>query len=356
MTSGGTKRDRPSGRRTGIRDVAQATGLSITTVSHALSGKGQIAAATRDRVLRAAEELGYRPDPVARGLVSGRTGILGLAVGHMTGKPWEGTYRPYYAAFSAGASMAAVERDYALVVVPGDPVSGLWARVPMDGLIVVDPVRDDPLLADCARRGLPVVTDGRPIDPGYEHVPTVESDLERGMADVLDHLRDAGARRVGLLSGSEPDAYTEDSERLYREWCAGAGQEPLIDAPAASEEPIEAALRLLSHPDRPDAVHGLNETYGQALLAAARRLELTIPDDLLVSVMRETDQSGTAEDWSLPLTTLSLDARRLGTEAVSLLIDVLDGRPRREVTVPCAVVPRASTRRDAGGSSAGSRA
>ncbi|WP_241741120.1 LacI family DNA-binding transcriptional regulator [Streptomyces sp. L2] len=57
--------------------MAEATGLSVTTVSHALRGKGQIAPATRDRVRRAAEELGYRPDPVARGLVSGRTGILG---------------------------------------------------------------------------------------------------------------------------------------------------------------------------------------------------------------------------------------------------------------------------------------
>lgn len=345
MSSGGTARG-PAGRRTGIRDVARATGLSITTVSHALSGKGKIASATRDRVLRAAEELGYRPDPVARGLVSGRTGILGLAVSHMTDKPWEGTYRPYYAAFSSGASMAAVERDYALVVVPGDPDSGLWARVPMDGLIIVDPVREDPLLADCARRGLTVVTDGRPIDPGYEHVPTVESDLNRGMADVLGHLRDAGAGRVGLLSGPQPDAYTQDTEQLYREWCAAAGQAPLIESPAPSEDPVEAALRLLSRPDRPAAVHGLNETYGRALLAAARRLGLDIPHDLLVSVMRETDQSSTAEDWDVPLTTLSLDARQLGSEAVGLLIDVLDGRPVRDVLVPCTVVVRASTRRD----------
>ncbi|WP_395292231.1 LacI family DNA-binding transcriptional regulator [Kitasatospora hibisci] len=344
MTTGGTSH-KANGQRPGIRDVARATGLSITTVSHALSGKGKIAAATRDRVLRAAEELGYRPDPVARGLVSGRTGILGVAVGHMEDKPWEGTYRPYYAAFTAGASVTAVERDYALVAVPGDPVSGLWARVPMDGLIVVDPVRNDPVLAECARRRLPVVTDGRPIDPGYEHVPTVESDLANGMAEVLGHLGEAGARRVALLSGSQADAYTQDSEQLYRDWCATVGQTPLIEAPAPTEDPVEAALRLLSLPGRPDAVHGLNETYGQALVAAARRLGLDIPGDLMISVMRETDQTGALGDWDVPLTTLSLDAYRLGAEAVGLLIDLLDGLPAREVTVPCTVIPRASTRR-----------
>ncbi|MGW0995664.1 LacI family DNA-binding transcriptional regulator [Streptomyces sp. NPDC002523] len=334
-----------AGRRVGIRDVAEATGLSITTVSHALRGKGQIAPATRDRVRRAAEELGYRPDPVARGLVSGRTGILGLVVGHMSDRPWASTYRPYYAAFSAGATMTAVERDYALVVVPGDPASGLWTRVPMDGLIIVDPVHEDPLLADCARRGMPVVTDGRPIDPGYDGVPTVESDLEHGMAELLRHLRESGAARVGLLSGPEPDAYTQDCERLYRQWCAETGQAPLVETPGASEEPVEAALRLLSSPDRPDAVHGLNETYGQALVVAARRLGLAIPDDLMISVMRESAESTGAADWDVPLTALSLDARGLGAQCVTTLIDVLDGKEPDNVVVPCAVVVRGSTRR-----------
>ncbi|MFI0717061.1 LacI family DNA-binding transcriptional regulator [Streptomyces inhibens] len=338
MTSRKSTRAETAGRRPGIRDVARATGLSITTVSHALSGKGQIAPATRERVRSAAEKLGYRPDPVAQGLVSGRTGIIGLAVGHMTDRPWASTYRPYYAAFSAGATMAAVERDYALVVVPGDPASGLWARVPMDGLIIVDPVREDPLLADCARRGLPVVTDGRPIDPGYEDVPTVESDLESGMTEVLGHLRDAGATRVGLLSGAEPDAYTQDSERLYRQWCGAAGQPPVVETPAASEDVVEAALRLLSGPGRPDAVYGLNETYGQALVVAARRLGLNIPDDLMISVMRESDQSEGAGGWDVPLIALNLDARRLGAESVAMLIDVLDGKAPRKVVVPCTVV------------------
>ncbi|MFD8453576.1 MULTISPECIES: LacI family DNA-binding transcriptional regulator [Streptomyces] len=336
---------RGAGRRVGIRDVAEAAGLSITTVSHALRGKGQIAPATRERVRRAAAELGYRPDPVARGLVSGRTGILGLVVGHMSDLPWASTYRPYYAAFSAGATMTAVERDYALVVVPGDPASGLWARVPMDGLIIVDPVREDPLLADCARRGMPVVTDGRPIDPGYDGVPTVESDLEHGMAEILGHLRTSGAARVGLLTGPEPDAYTQDCERLYRQWCDAVGQAPVVDSPAAAEDPVEAALRMLSAPDRPDAVHGLNETYGQALVVAARRLGLGVPDDLMISVMRESDRSTGTADWDVPLTSLSLDARRLGAECVSVLIDVLDGKEPDHVVVPCTVVVRGSTRR-----------
>ncbi|MEF9915554.1 hypothetical protein RJT17_36385 [Streptomyces sp. P5-A9] len=67
---------------------------------------------------------------------------------------------------------------------------------------------------------------------------------------------------------------------------------------------------MLAAPKRPDAVHGLHETYGQAMVVAARRLGLTVPDDLMISVMRESDHSAGAADWGVPLTALSLDARR----------------------------------------------
>ncbi|GGX98369.1 hypothetical protein [Streptomyces anandii] len=91
------------------------------------------------------------------------------------------------------------------------------------------------------------------------------------MAAILGRLREAGAARVGLLSGPEPDAYTQDRERLCRQWCAETGQAALVETPATSEDPVDAALRLLSAPARPDAVHGLNETYGQAGVHAPAR-------------------------------------------------------------------------------------
>ncbi|MEW2001059.1 substrate-binding domain-containing protein [Streptomyces coelicoflavus] len=126
---------------------------------------------------------------------------------------------------------------------------------------------------------------------------------------------------------------------------ASAGQAPAIGTPAVTEDPVEAAVRMLSAADRPDAVHGLNETYGQALVVAARRLGLAVPGDLVISVMRESDQTLGAADWEVPLTALSLDARRLGAECVSALIDVLDGEEPDDVVVPCTVVVRGSTRR-----------
>ncbi|MDP9862661.1 MULTISPECIES: LacI family DNA-binding transcriptional regulator [Streptosporangium] len=332
--------------RIGIRDVARATGLSITTVSHALSGKGRVSERTRDVVRAAAERLGYQPDPIAAGLASGRVGVIGILVEHVSSRHWEHTYRPYYAAFISGATMLAVERDHAVVVLP----TALWGKVPLDGVIIVDPAHGDPIVTECRRRGKPVVTDGKPLDPDCADVPGIESDSDETLHVLLGGLRDAGASRIALLTGTEPDSYTLDTERAYRSWAAANGNPVIIEALQPGESPAVAAERLLSRPDRPDAVHGLNETYGEALLGAARRLGLSIPGDLLVTIMCET-----AEDkhWEVPLSVLSLEAERRGAVAAAALVDLLSGEEPGRLRVPTRLVIRESTSRSGAGDTGG---
>ncbi|MFE0425137.1 LacI family DNA-binding transcriptional regulator [Streptomyces sp. NPDC058953] len=258
-------------RSAGIKDVARAAGLSITTVSHALNGKGKVNAGTRERIREIADELGYRPNPAAQVLLSGRTGVVGLAAGHRRAEAWERTYRPYYAGLTAGAMVEAVDRDYALVVVPARPGSELWTRIPMDGLIVVDPVAGDPVIAEAVRRGLALVTDGRPLDPEHAGIPYVHSDMAAGVPLALDHLYAGGVRRTGLLTGPELDSYTLDSERAYARWCAERGLPGRVVRIGDGESARDAARRLLASGERPDGVHTLNETYGEALLAVGAR-------------------------------------------------------------------------------------
>ncbi|MFF5208177.1 LacI family DNA-binding transcriptional regulator [Streptosporangium sp. NPDC000396] len=324
--------------RAGIRDVARVTGLSITTVSHALSGKGRVSERTREIVRAAAERLGYQPDPIAAGLASGRVGVIGILVEHIRSRHWEHTYRPYYAAFASGATMLAVERDHAVVVLPAD----LWGKVPLDGVIIVDPAHGDPFMSECRKRGKPVVADGTPLDPGFRDVPVIESDSDDTLQALLGHLRDAGASRIALLTGTEPDSYTLDTERAYIAWSHAHGNPVIIEALQPGEPPAAAAERLLSRPDRPDAVHGLNETYGEALLGAARKLGLAIPDDLLVTIMCETVED---KHWDVPLTVLSLEAERRGAVAAAALIDVLSGIEPGSLRVPTRLVIRESTSR-----------
>ena len=132
-----------AGERIGIKEVAAAAGVSITTVSHALNGKGRLPAETRERVRDVAEALGYVPSATARSLARGRTGILALTVARAATMPFSLADFDYFAQLMNGASTAALERGYALVLAPAAAGTELLDSVPLDGAIVVDPVRGD---------------------------------------------------------------------------------------------------------------------------------------------------------------------------------------------------------------------
>lgn len=322
-----------SRKRVGIRDVAAAAGLSITTVSWALNGKGEVAPDTRDKVQRIARELGYQPNEAARALRTGRSRILGIAVAHRESGPWEQTYLPYYRSVVAGAAIEAVEHGHAIAAIPVSQARGLEVQVPCDGLIVVDPVRGDPILASCRRRGIPVVTDGRPLDEGFEDIPVVESDVATGMRTVLDHLQAAGAERPALLTGAELDAYTVDTERLFRNWCRRNDLPGTVRRVRAGESPGAAAESLL---DRGvDAVHALNETYGNALLSAAASRGLEVPGRLRITMMGDRDAFAPDNGAAY----LSLNPAAIGAACVRVLVAHLNGLPAGNVTVPCAFIP-----------------
>lgn len=323
----------PVAKRVGIRDVAAAAGLSITTVSWALNDKGEVAPETRERVRRIARELGYQPNETARALRSGRSRVLGIAVAHLDSAPWEQTYLPYYRSVVAGAAMEAVEHGHAVAAIPFSRERGLEVQLACDGLIVVDPVRDDPVLAACRRGGIPVVTDGRPLDQGFEDVPVVETDVAGGMRSVLDHLAAGGAQRPGLLTGAQADAYTHDTERLFRDWCRRSGLPFRVHRVRTTESPVAAAMELLDQ--GVDAIHALNETYGNALLSAAAARGIDIPGQLCVTMMGDRDPFAPPNGAAY----LSLDPVSIGAACVRTLVAHINGRPAGDVTVPCRFTP-----------------
>ena len=149
----------PERRHVGIRDVARAAGVSITTVSHALNEKGGVSEETRRRVREVATELGYRPDPRGRQLASGRTGLIALTVSMPDGVHAPVEEFAHNANLIDAATSTAIARGLALVIVPAGEVS-IWDRLPLDGLIVVDPVPDDPAIRELGR-GTPIVTSAR---------------------------------------------------------------------------------------------------------------------------------------------------------------------------------------------------
>ncbi|MDF3291362.1 LacI family DNA-binding transcriptional regulator [Streptomyces silvisoli] len=349
MTAAGNHQASRSGRRlerAGIRDVAAAAGVSITTVSDALNGKGRLPDATRRHVREVANRLGYRPSAAARTLRTGRSGLIGLTVTTYGEEPFTFTEFAYFAEMARAATSAALARGYALVILPASSRHDVWSNVALDGTVVIDPSDHDPVVADLVRQGIPVVSDGRPAGNLPVHA-WVDNDHEQAVLGILEHLADSGARRIGLLTGTSTDTYTRLSTTAYLNWCERVGQEPVYESYPA-HDPCAGAVaadRLLARPDRPDAVYGLFDPNGTDLLAAARRYGLRVPEDLLLVCCSERAAYATTEP---PISTLSLKPGRIGTAVVQLLIDAIEGvgagRPVAQV-MPTDLIVRASSQR-----------
>lgn len=327
--------------RVRIKDVAAAAGVSITTVSDSLSGKGRLAPATREHVREVAARLGYRPNALARGLRDGRSRLLGLVVTKYGETAWTFTRLPFFSTVVEAAVTAAIDRGYALVVLPAGRHLELWDEIPFDGCYVVDPEAGDPVVGEMRRRGITVVTDrGNAAVAGG---PWVDTDHDVAVRMMCDHLSERGARTVGILAAGGADSYTARCVDAYRRWCAERGAVPVVERGGPDEEEVgRAAVRLFDRPEAPDAVFGLEDGHGTQLLAAAARSGLAVPGDVLVACFCEDPAAGS---YDPPLTTLSVRPAEIATTSVALLVDAIEGTADRVGGryVDCDLHPRAST-------------
>jgi DNA-binding LacI/PurR family transcriptional regulator len=330
-------------RPIGIKEVARAAGVSTTTVSHALSGKGRLPEATRERVRQIALDLGYRPSATARSLAGGRTGIIAMSVSGSEDFAVQVGDLDYFLQVINAATSSALERDYAVTLLPSDWGAETLARVPLDGGIVIDPVRSDPMVAALRRRGLPVVTLGRDLG-GPADATWVDNDHRAGTRAMLDHLVEAGASDVALLAAQMVSSYEADTLEAYTDWCAERGASPCVARVKGglSERAAYAeTVKLLQQADPPHAIYATLDRLALGALVAAEAQGLRVPEELLVAACTESDQSRHSRP---ALTALTLNPDQLAVEAVELLTDLIEGREtQRQRVVPSILIPRGST-------------
>ena len=310
---------------TTIADVAKLAHVSITTVSHVLSGKRPVAEATRRRVLEATQELNYRPAMTARGLATGRAMALGLQF------PFEGEQlllNPYFPAVLESLSAAAIEAGFTFVLLPARrseafPLDILLESQQLDAAIVVDPMDTNDLIPTLRTAGLPVVTIGRYL--GRARTLSVDSDSAGGVREAILHLAEQGYRRPALISHlTDRYSYIADIERGFRDAVGQARIRPIIERAADLSERAgyDAAIDLLGRRHPPDAIVAAVERQAIGVLAAARELGLRVPQDLgvigggnsylaraatpsLTSIDVQPDQQGSA---AVELARLAIDA------------------------------------------------
>jgi len=314
-----------------IRDVARAAGVSPATAARALGGYGHASPAARTKVSECARVLGYRPNGVARALVSRATTTVGLVVGDIE--------NPFFAAAARGLADVMEAHGYTVLLANADEdaqrerraVDVLRARQ-VDGMVVVPAPGASPgHLAELVAAGVPLVLLDRVV-AGVD----ADSVLVRNVAGAqaaVGHLVALGHRRVGVVTDS-PDI-TSSAERIegYRRALRGAGiaDDPdLISIGGPTQADGEAAaMRLLDRGDRPTAVFTANNFMTVGTLRAVRRLRLRIPGDVALVGFDDLDWTTLVQP---PVTVVSQPVAELGRTAGLCLLRRLNGergRPRR---------------------------
>lgn len=346
---GGSGRGKPV-----ISELAQAAGVSPTTVSHVFNKPERVAAATRERVLKAAAELGYTgPDPTARQLRRGRADAVGVLYTDELGFAFED---PATASILGGLSRVCGARSLSLLLVPLGPSSSgvrpaALASAAVDGFVVYSVPRGAPGLDLALSRALPTVVIDSPQDVPSASFVGID---DRGATRLLtEHLLRLGHRRLGIISSrlgttpyngpSGPDRWADAPYVIIAERIRGvhdalgdAAQVPLEERFDNTAESGAQALHdlLERHPDL-TAVCCLTDVLALGALTAAAQRGLAVPGDLTITGWDDLPEARRAG-----LTTISQPLAGKGAAAGELLLEVTSGSSPRRLILPTGVEVR----------------
>ncbi|BCW09362.1 MULTISPECIES: LacI family DNA-binding transcriptional regulator [Paenarthrobacter] len=321
-----------SSKNIGIKDVAVAAGVSVTTVSHVLNevSYARISSETRDKVRNAAEELGYGPNRLAQALRTQRTGMLGLVSEEIATTPHAGR-------IILGADEAAKARGYNLMIIntPGSAslesrqadVQALLERR-VDGILYATMYHRNVELPRNLENVPSVLVDSVAIGG---NITAVVPDEDGGARAAVGALLDAGHTRIGFINNTDDVPATRQRLQAFRAMLTEAGLDG--DAAPVESEVSEvhggyaAAKRILSREDRadvPTALFCYNDRMAMGAYRAAAELGLSIPKDL--SVVGFDDQELIAANLYPGLTTVALPHYEMGAWATDHLIDAIEGK------------------------------
>jgi LacI family transcriptional regulator len=332
-----------------IRDVAKAAGVSPKTVSRVINNEPRVLASTRDHVLATIRDLGFHPNPIARGLATKQTRTLGLIVPDIS--------NPFFAGGIDGCVAMAEQHDYNLFLgsVGGDPhrevrhVRALLGQH-VSGIILWVGGMSDAALADLmtsVAHRCPVVHIDRPADEGVlalvHHAIMVDQHYVGELA--THHLLSEGRRAIAYLGSSEVglagwvaaqrragyrDALRAEDLDLPERWVREMGRGTI-------REGMIAASTLLAQRPRPDAIFAYNDLLAVGALMACRREGLRVPDDVALVGVDDTELAAITDP---PLTSIRLHQFHTGERAVALLLSLLNGGvPSQTVALAQSALP-----------------
>jgi len=332
-----------------LKQLSLMLDLSQTTVSRALNGYPEVSEETRRRVADAAKRHGYRPNPSARRLATGKAGMIGYVL--PTGAAVD--IDPHFVEFLSGLGDYARAHDLDLVLSPADAANEettyrrVAANKQVDAVYVSSPRPRDKRIALLNQLGLPFLVHGRSEGHDFDY-PFLDIDNEGAFHDATRLLVQLGHARIGLINGDDGQTFAIFRERGTRRALAAAGlalPPPLIRSLAMTEENgYRAARSLLEQAEPPTAIVCSSLIMALGVVRALRDLGLSMPGDVSLVAHDDVFPWLRPENFSVPLSTTRSSIRAAGAriaERLAARMSGLETEPRGEVW-PVDLVVRAS--------------
>jgi LacI family transcriptional regulator len=336
-------------KRVTLKDVAQAVGVHVSTVSRALDPKTRhlITPEVAAEIIKASERLEYRQNAAAYSLRTNRTRTIGVVLPDIA--------NPVFPPIIRGAEDALAAHDYLAILANTESdlrreesITRMLRARGVDGLILASVEREDAAVQRLAAEGLPIVTVNRRVDD--ERVSSVSHDEEDGVGRVIAHLVSLGHRRIAGVAGPQEISTGAERYRGFRRHCAAAGlaesECPVAFAEAFNEAEGERCAEELLARGRPfSAVVCSNDRLAIGAIATFGRHGRTCPDDVSVTGYNDMPM---VDRLVPPLTTIRIQQYRAGFEAAELLYAMLqanaENRRPRHLVLPVELIVRGSTR------------
>lgn len=324
------------------QDVARLAGVSQSAVSRVFTPGASASKATVAKVRAAAEKLGYRPDPLARAMITGRTRIVGLVVAYLENQ--------FYPVALERLSRALQERGYHILVFMAENATDRVAEVVrelidyrVDGIVTASVAIDNDLTQRLVSLGIPVVNFNRGQDD--PRLTDVTSDNVAGGRRATEFLIAGGHRRIAHVMGWQGSSTGRDRAEGFRLAMAAAGLEPhsMIDGHYDRETAAAVTRSLFERGERPDAIFVGNDHMAFAVMDELRfGLGLSVPGD--VSVVGYDDVPMAA--WpSYALTTIRQPVNRMVAATVEAILGQIEGTaPPQKTRIDGPLIVRRSAR------------
>ncbi len=323
-------------------DVARLAGVSQSAVSRFFTPGTSVSKRTAEKIKAAAEQLGYRPNVLARSLITGKSRIIGLVVAYLENY--------FYPDVVERLSRSLQDQGYHVLVfissLAADKVEEITQEIldyQVDGIVLASANMSSELAARCHASGVPIVLFNRLQDD--ERLSAVTSDNRGGGRLLARHLIETGRRKLAYIAGFEGASTQRDRERGFLEGLAEGGLQ-LFARDVGNfryEEAQAAARRMFSGPERPDAVFVCNDHMAFAVMDVLRfELGLKIPRDVSVVGF---DDVPPARWPAYDLTTIRQNVGAMVAETVNILLTAIEQRdtPALRVCLDGALVVRGST-------------